>query len=344
MSRLDTQRLALSAADPAAGREELLRALDEHGRRFVSFVVEHGLGPLWHERTGREAFRDSRMAAEASFAIQQPVLLEVDDALSAGGIEHALIKGAANRHLLYDNPALRACHDLDVLVRAEDRLRASAALMGVGFVPEPDARSIGHEVVLTRGPVDVDLHWGLLREGRLRGDVTPGMLSRRRRVGGAWMLSDDDGLFVLLVHPAFAKHLDSWEMGLHRVADLLEWLQRREFDWPTVRERLAENGVSSAAWATLRWVQLLAGTRVPPRLASMLSDLTPGVVRSRWLDHWLRADLPARTAGVHWLRLLAFSPFLHDTPRDALRAWAGRCRAHRRAKADVEAFSGLFSQ
>lgn len=344
MSRLDTHRLALGAADPAVGREELLRALDEHGRRFGSFVVDHGLGPLWHERTGRDEFRDSRMAVEALYLAQQRALCEADAALTDAGVEYALIKGAANRLLLYENPALRACHDLDVLVRTEDRLRASSALMRTGFVPEPDARSISREIILTRGPVDIDLHWDLLREGRLRSDVTSGMLSRRRRVEGTWMLSGDDGLFVLLVHPAFAKHLDSWEMGLHRVADLLEWLRRLDFDWPTVRGRLAENGVSSAAWATLRWVQLLAGTQAPGRLSSMLSDVAPGVARSRWLDHWLRSDLSTRTASAHWLRLLAFSPFLHDTPRDALRAWAGRRRAHRRTKADLEAFSGLFSQ
>jgi hypothetical protein len=344
MSRLDTHRLALSAADPAVGRAELLRALDEHGSGFGLFVVDHGLGPLWHERTGHEAFRDSRMAAEASFVVQQAVLLEIDEVLTAGGIEHALIKGAANRLLLYQNPALRACHDLDLLVRHEDRLRTVAALMQAGFVPTPDARSISRELVLTRGPVDVDLHWGLLREGRLRGDMVPGMLARRRRVGGTWALSDDDALFVLLVHPAFAKHLESWEMGLHRVADLMEWLRRREFDWATVRRRLAENGVSSAAWATLRWVQLLAGKQAPGRLASMLPDLAPGVTRSGWLDHWLRADLSTRTAGAHWLRLLAFSPFLHDTPQDALRAWVGRRRAQRRSRADLEAFSGLLGQ
>ncbi len=41
---------------------------------------------------------------------------------------------------------------------------------------------------------------------------------RRRRERNTWMLNPEDALFVLLVHPAFAKHLSGLEMGLHRVA------------------------------------------------------------------------------------------------------------------------------
>jgi hypothetical protein len=344
MSWLDTHRLALRAADPAATREDLCRALEAQGHSFVSFVVDHGLGPLWHARSAREEFRDSRMAAEALFVVQQAALREIDDALGAAGIEYALIKGAANRLLVQGNPALRACHDLDLLVRQEDRLGATAALMRIGFVPAPDVRSISREIVLTRQRVDVDLHWGLLREGRLRLDVVPGLLARRRRAAGAWMLSDDDALFALLVHPAFAKHLDSWEMGLHRVVDVLDWLRRGACDWPVVRRRLEENGVRAAAWATLRWVELLAGEQAPDGLASMLADLEPGPLRRRWLGQWLHSDLPARTAGMRWLRLLAFSAFLHDRPQDALRAYSGQREAMRRTEADMRAFSALLGQ
>jgi len=344
MSRLDTLRLALRVADPAVTPEQLCRVLDEQGSRFVSFVVDHGLGPLWHQRSGREEFRDSRMAAEALFLVQQAALEEVDLVLAAAGIEHAVIKGAGVRLLAYDAPALRACHDLDVLVRHEDRLGAAAALGRVGFAPAPEKRSISREIVLSGRHVDIDLHWGLLREGRLRGDMIPGMLDRRQRARGTWVLSDDDAMFLFLVHPAFAKHLDSWDMGLHRIVDIVEWMRRRECDWPAVRERLADNGVRCAGWATLRWVDLLAGQFAPAGLASMLADLRPGALRSRWLDHWLGADLSARTAGVHWLRLLAFSAFLHDTPWDVLRAYAGRRRAHRRSEADLNAFEGLLHQ
>ena len=43
-----------------------------------------------------------------------------------------------------------------------------------------------------------------------------------------------------------------WEMGLHRVVDIVEWAHTQSFDWPTVCAALELNGVRTAAWATCR--------------------------------------------------------------------------------------------
>jgi hypothetical protein len=344
MSRLDDYRSALLAAYPDVSDAELARALDAGGPDFVSFIVDHGLGPLWHERTERSEFHVSRLSAEVLYMAQEHALKEIDETLEAAGIDCVVIKGAASRLLLHDNPAIRACHDLDLLVRPDERIHAAAALIEAKFVAQSGPRNISHELVLSRDVVDIDLHWGLLREGRLRHDPTDNFIERRRRVTGIWMLSAEDALFVLLVHPAFAKHLAGWDMGLHRVADIVTWLQSQSFDWQTVRDRLQENGVQSAAWATLRWVELLTQPHTIPELNKLMSDLRPGRLRRAWLDRWLRNDFSARTSGAHWARLLGFSLFLHDTPGDAMRAFAGRRRAHRRSNADMAAFGKLFDQ
>jgi hypothetical protein len=347
MSRLDDYRSALLAAFPEVADAELGDALEQGGSQFVSFIIDHGLGPLWHACTEREDFRESRLSAEALYLAQQHALEEIDAVLEGAGIEYAVIKGAASRQLLYDNPALRACHDLDLLVRPEDRVRAATALIDAGFSANPDTRSISRELVLSRGLVDVDLHWGLLREGRLRSDPTDDMIGRRRREKGIWMLNADDALFVLLVHPAFAKHLAGWDMGLHRVVDIVDWLNTQSFNREAVRAQLATNGVRAAAWATLHWVNLLtcrsgASPRFLVTLDTMISDLRPGRLRRAWLDRWLRNDLSARTADAHLARLLGFSLFLHDTLGDSVRALAGRRRAHRRSNTDMASFGKLF--
>ena len=157
--------------------------------------------------------------------------------------------------------------------------------------------------------------------------------------GGA--LDAEDALFVVLVHPAFGKHLSSWNMGLHRVVDLLGWVRTQTFDWAVVRTMLAENGVRAAAWATLRWLQLLAGDYAPPDLRQMLSDLQPGRMKRSWIDAWLRNDLPGRTSTQRWMRLLGFSMFLHDAPSDVIRAASGRRHARDRTEADLAAFRDL---
>lgn len=342
MPMLDDYRLALLAALPDVSDTDLERALEAGGADFVPFVIDYGLGPLWHERTGRAEFHASRMAAEALFLAQEHALSKVDSWLEHADIDYAVIKGAATRLLAYDTPAIRACHDIDVLVQPDDRLKAASELVREGYAVKPNATNISRELVLSRGRVDIDLHWGLLREGRLRTRVTPGMLARRRRVNGIWMLDSEDTLFILLVHPAFAKHLAGWTMGLHRFADILIWVGTQEFDWPTVRRRLEENGVAAAAWATLRRLELMTGPHTPAEIVDMRADLSPGIVRRAWLDRWLQRDLAASTARARWLRLAGFSTFLHDTPADALRALSGRRRALRRQEEDMAAFGELL--
>jgi hypothetical protein len=344
MSGLDQYQSALLAVYPEVSEEALNHAVDSGGAKFVSFVIAHGLGPQWHLRAERPEFHESRLAAEALYLAQEHALKDIDAALEGAGVEFALIKGAANRLLLYENPAIRACHDLDLLVRPEDRVRAATAIVEAGFTANPEAGSISRELVLTRGDICVDLHWALLREGRLRRDPTSEILSRRRRSGELWMLNAEDALFVLLVHPAFTKHLAGWDMGLHRVMDIVEWLRTQDFDWQTVRAELQRNGVQTAAWATLKWMELLSTPQTLPRLDEMLSDVRPGRLRSAWLNAWLRKDLPARTSRMHWARLIGFTMFLHDTAGDSVRAFAGRYRASRRSRADLAVFEALSDQ
>ena len=199
MSRLDKYRSALLAAFPDVSKEKLLRELDSNGSEFALFIIDHGLGPQWHLRTEREEFHVSRLAAEALFLAQEHTLKDIDDVLDAAGVDYALIKGAANRLALYSNPAIRACHDLDLLVHPGDRVQAAAALADAGFVAELDSNSISRELMLTRGEVTIDLHWALLREGRLRHEPVKEMLSRRTRQGAIWTLCSEDALFTLLV-------------------------------------------------------------------------------------------------------------------------------------------------
>ena len=103
----------------------------------------------------------------------------------------------------------------------------------------------------------MDLHWSLLRTGRLRHEFVDDILASRRHFAEMWVPCAEDSLFLLLVHPAFAKHLSGWDMGMHRVVDIALWLETQETQWPVVEQRLSVCGVRTAAWATLRWLQLL---------------------------------------------------------------------------------------
>ena len=344
MARLDDYRQAMHAVFPGVSGEELHRVLDENGPEFPGFIIDYGLGPLWHERTGREEFLDCRRTAEALYLAQIHALEELDAVFAAAEIEYIAFKGAANREVLFSNPALRACHDLDLLVHPGDRLRAAAALMHIGYTLHPDNHSISRELVLRRGGVDIDLHWGLLRTGRLRVEPVAGMLQRKRRVGTTWMPHADDALYLLLVHPAFAKHLAGWNMGLHRVADIVCWLGTQESNWPYVSDLLSRTGVRTAAWATLRWAELLTPSHEVVGLHEALNGFCPGRLRRAWLEKWLHDDMPGRYRDKRWIRLLGFSAFLHDSVGDVPRAAIGRYRDLRRREADLAAFEELLGE
>ena len=64
------------------------------GASFVSFVIDHGLGPVWHDRLGRPEFHASRMAAESLFLAQQDALANIDSLLTDAGIDYVLAKPA----------------------------------------------------------------------------------------------------------------------------------------------------------------------------------------------------------------------------------------------------------
>jgi hypothetical protein len=344
MTRLDDYRFALLATFSDVSDAELAEVLERTGPDFASFIIDHGLGPLWHDRTGRDEFLDCRRAAEALYLAQEHALKEIDELLNGAGVEYAVIKGAANRLKLYENPALRACHDIDLLVAPDDRVKAAAAFASAGFNAAPKPETIGHELELSRDLINVDLHWGLIREGRLREDPTSSMLQRRGQSHGICSLNAEDTLFLLLVHPAFAKHLAGWDMGLHRVADVVAFIRTQTIDWSVVRTALEQNGVRAAAWATLRWVELITAPHCPADLEAMSLDLAPGRMRRAWLDRWLRGNFSDRFSKKNWIRLLGLSPFLHDTVADASRALAARKRAHARRDADLAAFGDLLGQ
>jgi len=333
--RLTSYRAALEVADRNVPDQELISALQDGGTDFQRLIIESGLGPFWHNSTRTSGFHAIRMAAEAQYMAQSRALQELAFSLDAAGIDYAVIKGAANREHLYPNPALRQCADLDVLVRFDERLRATQALMEIGFDPAPDPRSIGREIILSRGTVDVDLHWGLLRDGRLRENLEDEMLKRRISNGKFSTLSPEDSYFLLLVHPAFTKHISSRIMGLHRVLDIAEWHRRVPTDRKAVLSLCERTGSVTAAWAVLRWVELLTGE------PCWIDTPQVGSLRRAYLDFWLRNDLSGLLESAHPIRLVLLTAFFHETASDALRAFFGRMGNLRESRADIAPFVRL---
>ena len=344
------RRRALLAAWPQASKEAsseaLAKVLEDAGPEFADFLLDSGLGSLWHHRLApsehlervqpdvMDRLRRNRFANSALYAIQRASLTRIDAVLTKSDVAYAVIKGAHVRELVYEDPALRPASDIDVLVSPADRLTAARALIGAGFVMDADTANISHEATFSLGPAHIDLHWDILRPGRTRIGMAAPMLARRIKTKDFFTLQDDDAVFLMLVHPAFAKYVSSPHAALTSVADFLLWTATREVDWASVSERLKSAGVSTSAWTVLSWWAMLVGHDLPNVPPGFIDRLRPGRSRSFYLRQWIERDLPSRWIDRGLLIQAGFTLFLHDRPSDAVRAIAGLARARVNADAD----------
>jgi hypothetical protein len=341
MTRFAAPRAALLPAFHHIDSADLSRALADGGPALESLILKQQLGPTWHARTHAKPFAESRSHAAMLYMRQAAAQREIDQTFARHGIRYALFKGAATRDLIYDDPSVRICYDIDVLVAPDQRTDAARALVDAGYRLRVDPAVASHEVALQRDLVSIDLHWELLRPGRTPASLTTELLSRRRQHDGRWILSEADALFVLLVHPAFAKHLSTSQMGLHRVADVAQWLQKHHVDWAALRQALESSGLKTAAWTMLSLVRMLSSPEFARSLDDPLRSLRPAPARAAYLNTWLSLDMSARLSNLHAARLIGLSVFLHDQPSGAWRALRGWQQSREARSRDAAVFDAL---
>ncbi len=330
LSPLQASKLALSVVPVASG--SALASLAENARVRAAigddFLIGQGLAPLWGAAKQGDAdgaadpLKACRIQASVFYLLQRSVLAELDAIFERADIAYAVFKGAHVREWLYADPTLRDTADVDVLVCPADRERAVRALIAAGYSPMADAATVSHELALTRHGVEIDLHWYVTRPSRLRIDVSGEIVGRRQRVAGFWAVSNADAVFLMLVHPAFAKYVSSPSMRLIRVVDFLYVVRDHPVEWPLVADLLDRCGVRAAAWTVLTWFQMLhpLARGVP---AAFVARIAPGRLRAWYLRAWLRHDLPTRLHSLPMAIQVGFTLLFHDRPSDVWRAIRG---------------------
>ena len=245
-------------------------------------------------------------------------------ALERHDITYVVLKGLSLREEVYTEPTTRVAGDADLLVHPSSLAATERLLIQHGFRLHSESERSAHERTYSNGHVDVDLHWDVLRPGRTRYPVVESMLSGRIRGKGLWRPSDADTVFLMLVHPAFAKYVCSPHMGLNRVLDFILFTNSRQIDWAAVEKRLDDTGMKAAGWCTLHWFRLVT----PLSLAvpvSFVDAISPGKFRRAYLAFWIEHDLPGRLLGrCDWFIRGAFTLLLHDRAHDAWRALRAR--------------------
>ena len=300
---------------------------------FCDFLNRNGLAPLWSDylQEQREAglvpspptlhgsLKRARTASVALYLLQSHTLHKVAAALDAAKVVYAVFKGAGLRERLYADPTLRPMDDLDILVATDQREAALKALTRSGLTLAVDPRNLSHEVALFDGHVHVDLHWRLFRPGRSRFELAATLLERRQRHKDCWLLDDTANLLVMLVHPAFAKHVCGPAAKLVRLVDLDRLIREGKPDWEWILDVLSKAGLRTAAWSVLYWLRTMLETNVE---TDVLRRLRPGSLQRRYIAYWIDHDLPTRLEGIPVAIQGAFTLALQDSATDALRATA----------------------
>jgi hypothetical protein len=234
--------------DAAAARALLVQAR----RHRVIPVFARGVrsaGNAWPAEIRNEL----TAAAAESAALEYLQRLEIARLLgrfAERGIRSILMKGAALAYTVYPDPTLRPHDDIDVLVSADDRSRASDALLSLGYEALVEAGgdlafAQAHFRCADRFGVahTCDLHWRIANPIAFRDMVTFDELNANavavpRLSADARTFGLAHALFLACVHRV-AHHLDEdvllWIYDLHLLAAAASPEDFRQFEAVAVR-------------------------------------------------------------------------------------------------------------
>jgi hypothetical protein len=212
----------------------------------------------------------------------QRIVGDVAAVLNAAEVPALLLRGGALAATVYDDPAVRHCHDVAFLVQPEDLQRAADALQAAGLTPlahAPNAEwpyaALRHETSL---PVELhgrlftvpmyELPWAELWQ-RSREVIISGGRTR--------VLSPADALLHVCCHAFSSASRES----LRWVMDAWHVIRRGGVDWELLGASAERGRLTLPALVTLRYLAESLGAAVPP---SVLSRLAVAVARAPAVD------------------------------------------------------------
>lgn len=193
-------------------------------------------------------------------------LASVAKSMEDAGVPMLSMKGPLLSMELYGDPSLRHSHDLDVLVREEDFLRAASCLKDQGFVQTENPHlktpkrlkvnlryTSDNHGEFRKGEQCVELHWRSSTEVNVPFEELWQHREERTLLGvRVWEMGRQHRLPHLFAHAAhhgFAR--------LRWLMDLYELQRRPGFDWNDLLERMRPQGNSVLLFETLivlmRW-------------------------------------------------------------------------------------------
>ncbi|MGH7717713.1 MAG: nucleotidyltransferase domain-containing protein [Gemmatimonadaceae bacterium] len=251
-------------ADDASGAKQILPLLFTALRRNGA-PVDESLRPYLTTSYAREEMRNDAYRAICRVALE---------ALGAAGISVMVVKGAALAETVYDHPAQRHCHDIDLFVARDDLDRAVCALRKAGFTQAPLSPDYGPFDVKMDHPsgLPLELHGRLFglpfyklpaseAWARSRATVIAGVVTRT--------LSPEHALVHVCGHASYSVS----RQWLRWVCDAWYIIEREpELDWHQMLETARRARLVVPLFVTLRYLSEAFGARIPGAFLRRLSD------------------------------------------------------------------------
>ena len=139
------------------------------------------------------------------------------------------MRGIHLANFIYADPSLRPMHDVDILIRPEDRERLHDVLAKEGHEPIGYLRS---QLVYNFNDVIFEIHWSSLTPKRYRNYLDSDFLvssrqARRTPEGTLYCLPLEQELLCVVTHAFIHHNLDT----LLRIADIGLLMVRPQMDW-----------------------------------------------------------------------------------------------------------------
>ena len=188
------------------------------------------------------------------------------------------LKGLALAESLYEDPALRVCADIDILVPTKNVVDAFHLIVSSGYRSEFAHSSLldlvaryGKDCVLMREDsictYPLELHCGLMWGGLLERNLLDEIWAQADRKAfcgvPAWALSPSWEFLYLAVHAA--RH--GW-LSLKWFVDLDRLCSRKTINWQSVKEKAQLLGWEDAVRSSLSACASLFGTQINPVLCA----------------------------------------------------------------------------
>jgi hypothetical protein len=225
--------------------------------------------PLEVQAKIKEAFRLNAVR-NMLFAAELGRLLRL---LGEAGVSAIPLKGVTLAESLYGDPAMRACSDIDILVPADDALRARSLLLAQGYTsPFSEDFFARHQFRTTadspllaeRGGLSyfLELHWTLLQHSSKNASAMRDLWSEARRQNffgvEGYDLTPEWKFIYLAYHAAYHK----WQ-SLKWVADIHDLCGTASIDWDGVKEKAGRFDLDLIVGSALAVCSELFGTLAP---------------------------------------------------------------------------------